>query len=57
MNFRISYTPEMDVEDADGDANGEGDENHGEEEVFSKQGNGQGRRGDNFRQQQEEDRQ
>lgn len=48
------YSPEVDVEDAHGDADGERDQDHGEEEIFSQQRHGQRRWRDDFSQQQEE---
>ena len=44
----------MNIEHADGDADGEGDQDHGEEEVLAEQRNGQRRRWDDLGQQQEE---
>ena len=44
----------MYVENPHGNEDGEGDENHGEEEVLSKKGNGQRGGGNDFGQQEEE---
>lgn len=46
--------PEMNIEDADGDADGECDENHGKEQVLAQQGDGQGGGRDDLGQQEEE---
>lgn len=47
----------MDVEDPDSDADGECDEDHGEEEVLAQEGDSQWRRRDDLGQQEEEHRQ
>ena len=47
----------MNVQHPHGDADGQRDEYHGEEKVLSQKGHGQGRRGDDLGQQQEEDSQ
>ena len=45
----------MNVQHSDCDADGQGHEYHGEEEVFSEERDGQGRRRDDLGQQEEED--
>jgi len=42
--------PEMNIEDADSDTNGERDEDHGEKEILAQEGNSQWRRRNDFRQ-------
>ena len=46
--------PEVDVEDAHGHEDGEGDEDHGEEEVLAEEGDRQGGGGDDLGEQEEE---
>ena len=53
-NFWSKYVPEVNVEDPNSDEDGEGNKEHGEEEIFAEEGNRQGGRGDDFCQQQEE---
>ena len=47
--------PEVDVEDADGDDDGQRHQDHGEDEVLAEQRHGQRRRRDDLGQQQKED--
>jgi hypothetical protein len=54
MAIAVSHSPEMNVENADSDANGERHNDHGEQDILAQEGNGEGGGGNNFGQQEEE---